>query len=83
MGKMSVVAVLGAMLGLASVGPAFANGGMGDAAAFTRANNERCEAQRRGEYPRYFNACLPDYPVTDYGVDPSTARRPRGHGGMN
>ncbi len=82
MRNLSLVAALAVSVGFATFGPAFANGGMGDPSAFTKANNERCEAQRRGEYPSTFNACLPDYPVTDYGSAPSNGRH-MGGGGMN
>jgi len=63
MGNFSIVAIVAASLGFASVGQAVANNsGMGDPSAHMRANQAICEAQRRGEYPRYYNACLPDYP---------------------
>jgi hypothetical protein len=76
-----ITAALFAVFALTGVGQAFAGGGMGDVAANVRGNNERCEAQRRGEYPKYFNACLPDYPVTQEGPEPGGPMPARGHGG--
>ena len=64
MHNFSRIALMAVSIGVASVGQigaASANGGMGDPSAFMRANLARCEAQRRGEYPRYHEACLPDY----------------------
>ena len=57
MRKASVVALIIALGGLASVRQAAANGNMGDVGAHMRQMEETCEAQRRGEYPRYHNAC--------------------------
>jgi hypothetical protein len=39
--------------------PAFA-GGMGDSSRTMRENNAICEAQRRGEGPRFPDLCWPD-----------------------
>ena len=62
MRNFSIVAIVAASVGFASVGQAVANGGMGDPSASMRAQQEICDEQRRGEYPRYHDACLPDYP---------------------
>jgi hypothetical protein len=62
MRNFSIVAIVAASVGFASVGQALASGGMGDPSASMRAQRAVCDAQRRGEYPRYHNACLPDYP---------------------
>ena len=64
MRNFSILALVAASVGVANVGHAVAAsmGGMGDVSANMRANQATCEAQRRGEYPRYHNACLPDYP---------------------
>ena len=62
MRNFSIVAIVAASIGFASVGQAVANGGMGDPSASMRAMRAICDAQRRGEYPRYYDACLPDYP---------------------
>jgi hypothetical protein len=65
MSNFSKIALMAVSIGIASVGQigaASANsGGMGDPSAAMRANLAICDAQRRGEYPRYFEACLPDY----------------------
>jgi hypothetical protein len=37
-------------------------GGMGDPSAILRQNNAICDAQRRGERPRYPDMCLPELP---------------------
>ena len=58
----SITAIVLASVGFASLGQAIANGGMGDPSASMRAEQALCDAQRRGEYPRYHDACLPDYP---------------------
>ncbi len=63
MRKLSIVAIVLAS-GLAGVSPSLANsgsGGMGDPSAHMRYMQEICDQQRRGEYPRYHDACLPDY----------------------
>ncbi len=57
MRKFSVVAIVIAFAGFAGVGQAVANGNMGDSSAHMRQIQETCEAQRRGEYPSYHNAC--------------------------
>jgi hypothetical protein len=63
MRNFSIVAIVAASVGFASGGQALANSnGMGDPSASMRAQREVCDAQRRGEYPRYYNACLPGYP---------------------
>ena len=62
MRNMSIVAIVAATVGFASAGQAVAGGGMGDVSAHMRQDQAICDAQRRGEYPRYHNACLPDYP---------------------
>ena len=67
----SIVALVAASVGVASVGNAVAGnmGGMGDVSAHMREDQAICDAQRRGEYPRYHNACLPDYrPSPEYPV---------------
>ena len=61
MRNFSIVAIF-AGVGFASIGHAVAAGGMGDVAAHMRYDQLICDEQRRGEYPRNFNACLPDYP---------------------
>lgn len=66
MGKFSIIAIATALVGFASIAPAVAAGGMGDPSANTRKIQEICDQQRRGEYPRYFNACpayLADSPL--------------------
>jgi hypothetical protein len=64
MRKVSIVAMVALMAGLSGVGPSFANGsgtgGMGDPSAHMRRMQEICDLQKRGEYPRYHEACLPD-----------------------
>jgi hypothetical protein len=64
MRNFSMVAIFAASVGFAGIGQAVAAGmgGMGDSSASMRAQQAICDAQRRGEYPRYHNACLPDYP---------------------
>jgi hypothetical protein len=52
--------VLLVTLGLLAT-PAFA-GGMGDPSTVLKEKNAICEAQKRGEGPRYPNMCLPEYP---------------------
>jgi hypothetical protein len=60
--RFSMAAIGAAWVCVSGVGPAFAaSGGMGDPSAHTRELNAICDAQRRGEYPRYHEACLPDY----------------------
>jgi hypothetical protein len=65
MRNFSMITLFAASLGLASFGGVVAasanGGGMGDPSAAMRANLATCEAQRRGEYPRDHEACLPDY----------------------
>lgn len=64
MSKFSMIAFIAASIGLAGAGPAVAkSNGMGDPSAHMRADQAVCDAQRRGEYPRYHDACLPDYPT--------------------
>ncbi len=63
---LSIIALLAASLGYVGVGEAFAMGGMGDPSTNQRENNARCDAQKRGEYPRDHNACLPDDPPLSY-----------------
>lgn len=65
MRNFSIVALIAASVGFAGVGQADAMG-MGDPSASMRANQAICDAQRRGEYPRYHDACLPDYPDYRY-----------------
>jgi hypothetical protein len=61
MRKVSIVAMLAFVTGLSGVGPSVASsGGMGDPSAHMRYMQEICDAQKRGEYPRYHEACLPD-----------------------
>ena len=62
MRNFSIVAIIAASVGFASIGHAVAGGGMGDVSASMREEQAICDAQRRGEYPRYHDACLPDYP---------------------
>jgi len=62
MRNFSIVAIFAASVGFAGIGQAAAAGGMGDVSASMREEQAVCDAQRRGEYPRYHNACLPDYP---------------------
>jgi hypothetical protein len=57
MRKLSGVAIVIAFVGFAGAGQAMANGNMGDPSAHQRQIQETCEAQRRGEYPGYPNAC--------------------------
>jgi hypothetical protein len=57
MRKLSVVAIVIAFVGFTGVGRAVANGNMGDPSAHQRQIQENCDAQRRGEYPSYPNAC--------------------------
>jgi hypothetical protein len=60
MRNLSIVVLIVASAALSGVGSAVA--GMGDPSAGMRYMQAICDAQRRGEYPRYHNACLPDYP---------------------
>jgi hypothetical protein len=60
MRNLSIVVLIVASIALSGVGSAV--GGMGDPSAGMRYNQAICDAQRRGEYPRYHDACLPDYP---------------------
>ena len=62
MGNTSIIAIIAASVGFASVGPAVAMGGMGDPSANMRHVQEICDKQRCGEYPPNPTACLPDYP---------------------
>ena len=62
MRNFSIVAIFAASVGFASIGQAVAGGGMGDVSAHMRSDQDICDAQRRGEYPRDHNACLPDHP---------------------
>jgi hypothetical protein len=62
MRNFSIVAIFAASVGFAGIGHAAAAGGMGDVSANMRYDQQICDEQRRGEYPRYHNACLPDYP---------------------
>ena len=49
-------------VGLVAASPAVA-GGMGDPSTVLKQKNAICEAQRRGEGPRYPDLCLPEYPL--------------------
>lgn len=61
MRKVSIVAIIACVAGLAGVGPSVAGGtGMGDPSAHMRYMQQICDEQKRGEYPRYHEACLPD-----------------------
>jgi len=57
MRNLSFVVIIMAVVGLASVGQAAANGNMGDPSAHMRQMEETCAAQKRGEYPKDHNAC--------------------------
>jgi hypothetical protein len=59
MRDLSIVVIVAASVGFAGVGPAVAGGGMGDPSASMREMRAICDAQRRGEYPRTYDACLP------------------------
>ncbi len=64
MRNFSILALLAVSIGFAGVdsaGAAGSTGGMGDPSASMRYNQMICDLQRRGEYPRYHDACLPDY----------------------
>jgi hypothetical protein len=61
MRNLSIVVLIVASVALSGVGSAVAIS-MGDPSAGMRYNQAICDAQRRGEYPRYHDACLPDYP---------------------
>jgi hypothetical protein len=67
MRNFSTIALMAISLGLAGVGQigAASAQGMGDPSAMMRANLARCQAQLRGEYPRYHNACLPGYQLPE------------------
>jgi hypothetical protein len=64
MRKFSILAVVALATGLGGIGPSVA-GNMGDPSAHMRRMQEICDAQRRGEYPRDHDACLPDDPPAD------------------
>jgi hypothetical protein len=72
MRKLSVLAIVMAFVGLAGVGPAAANGNMGDPSAHQRQIQETCDAQRRGEIPGYPSAC-PSWAI-DAPVQPRLSR---------
>jgi hypothetical protein len=61
MRNFSIVALIVASFALSGIGSAAAHS-MGDPSAGMRYQKAICDAQRRGEYPRYHDACLPDYP---------------------
>jgi hypothetical protein len=61
MRNLSIVLLIVASFALSGIGSAVA-GNMGDPSAGMRQMQAICDAQRRGEYPRYHDACLPDYP---------------------
>jgi len=61
MRNLSIVVLIVASVALSGVGGTVARS-MGDPSAGMRYNQAICDAQRRGEYPRYHDACLPDYP---------------------
>ena len=61
MPNLSIVVLVAASVALSGVGSAVALSS-GDPSAGMRYNQAICDAQRRGEYPRYHDACLPDYP---------------------
>ncbi|MFY9970267.1 MAG: hypothetical protein WBQ45_03170 [Roseiarcus sp.] len=61
MRNMSIVALIVASVALSGAGGAVARSS-GNPSAGMRYNQAICDAQRRGEYPRYHDACLPDYP---------------------
>ena len=61
MRNMSIVALIVASVALFGAGGAVARSS-GNPSAGMRYNQAICDAQRRGEYPRYHDACLPDYP---------------------
>jgi hypothetical protein len=61
MPNLSIVVLVAASVALSGVGSAVALSS-GDPSAGMRYNQAICDAQRRGEYPRYPDACLPDYP---------------------
>ena len=75
MHNLSIVLLIVASFALSGIGSAVA-GNMGDPSAGMRYMQSICDAQRRGEYPRYHDACLPDYPDRS-GIAP-TAPRTRG-----
>ena len=75
MHNLSIVALIVASVALSAIDSAVA-GNMGDPSAGMRYMQSICDAQRRGEYPRYHDACLPDYPDRS-GIAP-TAPRTRG-----
>jgi len=64
MRNLSTVVLIVASFALSGIGSAVAGsmGNMGDPSAGMRYMQAICDAQRRGEYPRYHDACLPDYP---------------------
>ena len=80
MRNLSTVVLIVASFAVSGIGSAVAgnmsNGNMGDPSAGMRQMQAICDAQRRGEYPRYHDACLPDYPDRS-GIAP-TAPRTRG-----
>ena len=61
MRNLSIVVLIVASVALSGVGSTVARS-MGDPSAGMRYMQAICDAQRRGEYPRYHDACLPDYP---------------------
>jgi hypothetical protein len=61
MRNFSIVVLIVASFALSGIRSAVAQSS-GDPSAGMRYMQAICDAQRRGEYPRYHDACLPDYP---------------------
>jgi hypothetical protein len=76
MRNLSSVALIVASFALSGIGSAVAGsmGNMGDPSAGMRYQQAICDAQRRGEYPPYHDACLPDYPDRS-GIAPTPNTR--------
>ncbi len=67
MRNLSILAILALATSFAGAGPSYA-GNMGDPSAHMRYMQEICDLQKRGEYPRDHNACLPDDLGSPVGV---------------